>query len=47
LSAEHRRYQDIRNLAIVAHVESRKTTLVDGLLRQSGVFPANDQMVEE
>jgi len=40
------RRQDIRNLAIVAHVDHGKTTLVDAMLRQSGVFRANEQMVD-
>ena len=36
----------IRNLAIVAHVDHGKTTLVDAMLRQSGIFRANEAMVE-
>ncbi|MHB1987608.1 MAG: translational GTPase TypA [Acidimicrobiales bacterium] len=37
---------DIRNLAIVAHVDHGKTTLVDGMLWQSGVFRANQDVNE-
>src|SRR5215468_11391609 len=36
----------LRNLAIIAHVDHGKTTLVDQLLRQSGSFRANQQVVE-
>ena len=36
----------IRNIAIIAHVDHGKTTLVDGMLRQSGTFRANEAVVE-
>lgn len=37
---------DIRNIAIIAHVDHGKTTLVDGMLRQTNVFRANQQVTE-
>jgi GTP-binding protein len=36
--------EDIRNIAIIAHVDHGKTTLVDQMLRQSGVFRENQQV---
>src|SRR3954464_2545418 len=38
--------ENIRNVAIVAHVDHGKTTLVDAMLRQSGIFRANEALVE-
>ena len=38
--------QNIRNIAIIAHVDHGKTTLVDAMLRQSGIFRENQELVE-
>src|SRR5271156_6120922 len=37
---------NIRNIAIIAHVDHGKTTLVDAMLRQSGIFRANEQVAD-
>src|SRR2546428_12518994 len=38
--------ESIRNIAIIAHVDHGKTTLVDAMLRQSGIFRANENVAE-
>jgi GTP-binding protein len=39
-------YKDIRNIAIIAHVDHGKTTLVDEMLKQSGTFHEHEQVAE-
>ncbi len=41
-----KRNESIRNIAIIAHVDHGKTTLVDAMLRQSGIFRANEQVAD-
>ena len=38
--------ENLRNIAIIAHVDHGKTTLVDQMLRQSGIFRANEAVAE-
>ena len=45
-AAPRARRSDVRNLAIIAHVDHGKTTLVDAMLWQSGIFRANESVME-
>jgi len=38
--------EDIRNIAIIAHVDHGKTTLVDAMLKQSGTYRDNERVIE-
>ena len=38
--------EDVRNIAIIAHVDHGKTTLVDEMLKQSGIFRDNQEVAE-
>ena len=38
--------EDVRNIAIIAHVDHGKTTLVDEMLKQSGIFRDNQETQE-
>ncbi|MCL2823732.1 MAG: GTP-binding protein, partial [Polyangiaceae bacterium] len=46
MSAEIVTRHDLRNLAIIAHVDHGKTTLVDAMLWQSGAFREHEQVVD-
>ena len=40
------KYEDLRNIAIIAHVDHGKTTLIDGMMKQSGIFRSNETVQE-
>jgi GTP-binding protein len=40
------KHEDLRNIAIIAHVDHGKTTLVDGMMKQAGIFRSNEKVQE-
>ncbi|MBI1898534.1 MAG: translational GTPase TypA [Acidobacteria bacterium] len=46
MQSNPRRNPSLRNIAIIAHVDHGKTTLVDAMLRQSGIFRENEEVAE-
>ena len=46
ISSEIKRFDGIRNIAIIAHVDHGKTTLVDAMLQQSGIFRDNEAVID-
>ena len=39
--------ENMRNIAIIAHVDHGKTTIVDSMLKQAGIYRENEQIVEQ